>query len=194
MTTEKSVVDRYATMNKHQRIDTIFRLYGTILRIVKSYEDIISEEIMENIISNRRAGCINLGIKMSGYNMSNPTCRDATDHADIIHMIRYGNLDDLLDGIDGGECYREEILKLRQIRCEYADVERAMYILGEAERKEFRDVLLKKKTLDGFAEDNSILYESAKKRLYRNRNRVRKHAIELMNRRKERMYYGKKSL
>ncbi len=181
MIAETSIVEKYARSGIEARLNFVLEHFDGMMELVDFFEKDLCEKIREDKLFNRRKLTGNTGIRVQTSGLSDTTFRDAERNVSLIQQIRSGSIDELLRDTDEDVVKRIEIISVRMMRSDYDSVHAAINILKPRARMELRDVLAGRKDLGEIAECTCCQYDSAKKRLYRNRRKVKELAIILIN-------------
>ena len=180
MAAENDFLLVYAESDNRKRIDIIFEHYDNFLDLADMFEERLFDDIRQEKAFNRREARGDLGIRVQTSGKSDPTCMEATGNLTLIQDIQEGNFDGALKGADEDMKHDIQLQALQDMRTDYKDLNDALIILPAKERKEVRDLLTGERDLQQIADDSKNYYESAKSRVYRNRRKVKKKAIEFI--------------
>ena len=180
MAAENDFLLIYAESDNGKRIDIIFEHYDNFLELADMFEGRLFDDIKEEKAFNRREARGDLGIRVQTSGKSDPTCMEATGNLTLIQDIQDGNIDDAMKGADEDMKHDIQIQALQDMRTDYKDLNDAMVILPRKQRNEVKDLLTGERDLQQIADDSKNYYDSAKSRVYRNRSKVKKKAIEFI--------------
>lgn len=178
MITGAKTISKYREFSNKKRVDFILKNYGCIGEYIRSYEEILSDDILGQRIIERRMDKGDTGVRVQTSEKSDPTAMAAVDRVTLEERF---SLD---DDSDRFMCRDAELNRdartLKIMKRDFRYVNHAMNMLSQHDRSILGEVLCHEKTLDAIAEEKGIQYESAKMFIYRSRLKVRKQALEFI--------------
>ena len=186
MLSEKSFVRVYAEAEDMERINIIFKHFDNFQRLIEMFEEDLRNTIKEEKQFNKRSERGDLGVRVQTSFNGDPTGNGAVRELELVQDIRSGNITKALKGADEDMDHQTEIATLKMMRSDYSDIVKAIETLKPRPRAELMDALNGIRDLSTIAEDSKSDYDATKLRLNRNRNKVRKAAICLMNEKRRR--------
>jgi hypothetical protein len=178
MITGATTISKYRDLNNKKRVDFILKNYGSIGEYIKSYEEILCDDILGQRAIERRIDRGETGVRVQTSEKSDPTAMAAVDRVTLEESFS------LKDNSDRFMC-RDAVLNrdartLKIMKRDFKYVIHAMNMLSQHDRCILGEVLRHEKTLDAIAEEKGIQYESAKMYIYRSRLKVRNQALEFI--------------
>ena len=178
MITGAKTISKYRDLNNKKRVDFILKNYGSIGEYIRSYEEILCDDILGQRAIERRIDKGELGVRVQTSEKSDPTAMGAVDRVTLEERFSLEN------DSDNFMCRDTELNKdartLKIMKRDLKYVVHAMNMLSQHDRSTLGEVLCHEKTLETIAEEKGIQYESAKMFIYRSRLKVRKQALEFI--------------
>lgn len=178
MITGAKTINEYRKYSNKKRVDFILKHYGSIGEYIRSYEEILCDDILEQRAIDRRIAKGDPGIRVQTSDKSDPTAMEAVDRLSIEEKLSLSDTTGTIMCRDAELNKEARTLKLMKRDLKY--VNHAMNMLSQYERNILGEILCHEKTLDAIAEEKGIQYESAKMRVYRCRLKVRNMALEFI--------------
>ena len=175
-------IDSYPTTQLPERVDFLYENYYALEDLIEEYKENIIAEVIEQKSYNKRSEIGELGVRVcTSLGMSNTTQKKSLEHLSIEEAIDTGYLteeffeytDDRQMLINKVECYHE-------ISRDATFMMSKIKMMKPADRNVIEPYLLKKKSLNELAQEMSITYDSAKKRISRIKKKLEANFEEKM--------------
>ena len=179
MITGAAVISEYQEYSNKKRVDFILNNYYGIEEYIRCYEEILCDSIVSDRLVDRREENGDPGVAIQTSHRSDPTAMLATDRTTVFEkMAENARTRHISDDLE----LNQDAVTLRTMKRDLGFVNHAIRMLPVHARSELGKVLSREKSLDDVADEKGIQYESAKMYVYRARLKVKKQALEFMDR------------
>ncbi len=174
-----AVISEYQDYSNKKRVDFILNNFYGIEEYIRCYEEILCDSIMVDRLVDRRDEKGNPGVMIQTSYIGDPTAMAAVDRTSIFEKL---SEDSSSRHISDDLELNDDALTLRTMKRDLGFVKHAIRMLPAHDSSELGKILSHEKTLYEVAEEKGIQYESAKMYVYRARLKVKKRALEFMER------------
>lgn len=176
------IVERYGMSSLEKRIEIILSNLRSFERILKGCELSLSAKIYDTREFNRRRGFDDIGIRIKGCNLNDPTSGPAISREDICIAIRDGDWMTALKGADNKNEYRWKILTISRMWTDYYIVKGAVETLGENEYSLFWNYEKYNDDKQKLADVMGVSVDALRARVYRVKRSVKDCVIQEIER------------
>ena len=173
MNTEQKLFGFYLGLSVRQRIQHLMKNYHYRERYVESYRNYI-EGMIADIRAYESKPKEDIGVRIvSSGTTSDITFRQAEEAIKINNAFTTGHIgESLIKDKEERQMATLAVTEWRAIRDDYASLNRALWMLNPEDHDLIMDYLNRKKSYYDIAEDLTIEYASARKKLQRIRGKV----------------------
>ena len=176
-----SLVKQYAVADAAERVRLISSNFVTFLGIIDSHIDGLVYLIEREKASNRRGGIEDLGVRVQDNKISDITGNTATNNVlirDALMGCDFSN--GVLTGTDREEEFKKDAFVIRQMRLDYKLYNAQLNSLKPRERDIFMSRIESHAPLGDIADANGISVESARKCIFRIKQKLMKQVVTYM--------------
>lgn len=177
MTQEMQLTAIYQKADASGRVEIILKLYNRFPDVIRGLEDGLRYLIINEKKQKRRREMGELGVRVRGSGYSDPTQQAAVENVVTTDAIRSLDFGSILEGTDLPEEHYREARTLHDMREDYDLITSQIGMLEPDYRRDLECFLTKKKDIQTIADDDKVAYESARKRIYRAKKRVKEISV-----------------
>lgn len=181
---KRNFLDNYGNLDPAKRADIILDHFSDFPSIIEGQKKILVLKIRNESDYLRKAKRDELGTVVLTSGRADPTAKQAVEHVYIEELVQKGDdISELIRGMESEEktAYHRQFHILMKMQEEYAILEGQLMLMSSNDKKMFQLYSECGHDFQYIAEQEGIQYDSARRRIWKIRKKIKSNAIVNMS-------------